>query len=73
MLVVGTFRLGIHFNTEGWQNTELSITTRLSDLGSHETRKHTHTYYFEVSPLHLMFGSSINETTSQYLLKDFKS
>ena len=38
----------------------------------HSRPENTHTY-FEVSPLHLMFGSSINETTSQYLLKDWKS
>ena len=31
----------------------------------HSRPENTHTY-FEVSPLHLMFGSSINETTSQY-------
>ena len=59
MLVAGTLRLGIHFNTEGWQNTELSI-TRLSDLRSHETRKHTHFPLKGSSPFDVLFKHKCN-------------
>ena len=59
MLVAGTLRLGIHLNTEGWQNTELSI-TRLSDLRSHETRKHTHFALKGSSPFDVLFKHKCN-------------